>query len=157
MPDYGERYEGNGEEELDNNYGNGASPQARGSSHGALDDYSDSKSQHGSRDSKSREREREKGRDKERDRDRDRDRDREAEAGGSSVPGQQGLGATAARGLLLPPAGRPAHQQLGKVPGPQEAAGGEGTRAGAEPGGTRALGRVDRLSAVWPGLLCPAA
>uniref|UniRef100_A0A5B7BQ83 Splicing factor U2af large subunit n=1 Tax=Davidia involucrata TaxID=16924 RepID=A0A5B7BQ83_DAVIN len=78
MPDYEGRYEGNGED-LDNY---GSSPPPRGGSHGGLDDFSDSKSQHGSRDyeresSKSREKERDKGRDKERDRDRDRDRNRE--------------------------------------------------------------------------------
>ncbi|KAA8547333.1 hypothetical protein F0562_003803 [Nyssa sinensis] len=78
MADYEGRYERNGED-LDNY---GSSPQPRGGSHGGVDDYSDSKSQPGSRDyeresSKSREKEREKGRDKERDRGRDRDRERE--------------------------------------------------------------------------------
>ncbi|PON67704.1 U2 snRNP auxilliary factor, large subunit, splicing factor [Parasponia andersonii] len=81
MADYEGRYDGNGEDA--DNYGGGvSSPQPRGSSHGGPDDYSDSKSQHGSRDyekesSKSREKEREKGREKERDRDRDRERDRD--------------------------------------------------------------------------------
>nr|ABU45194.1 unknown [Petunia integrifolia subsp. inflata] len=67
-----EEYEGNGEDL--NNYG--TSP------------YSDSKSQHPSRDhekerdsSRSREKEREKGRDKDRDRDRNRDRDRDRDRG----------------------------------------------------------------------------
>ncbi|XP_034683198.1 splicing factor U2af large subunit B isoform X2 [Vitis riparia] len=80
MPDYEGRYEGNGNGEDLDNYG--SSPQPRGSSHGGPDDYSDSKSQHGSREyqresSKSREREREKGRDKDRERDRDRERDKD--------------------------------------------------------------------------------
>ncbi|CAK9150732.1 unnamed protein product [Ilex paraguariensis] len=78
MPDYEGIYEVNGEDV--DNYG--SSPQPRGSSHGGGDDYSDSKSQHGSRDyeresSRSREKDRERGRDKERDRDRDKDRERE--------------------------------------------------------------------------------
>ncbi|XP_031268415.1 splicing factor U2af large subunit B isoform X1 [Pistacia vera] len=74
-------YELNGED-VDNNNNNNdyafdSSPQPR-----ATDDYSDSKSQRGSRDyeresSRSREKEREKSRDKERDRDRDRDRHRD--------------------------------------------------------------------------------
>ncbi|XP_025885311.1 splicing factor U2af large subunit A isoform X2 [Solanum lycopersicum] len=67
-----QEYEGNGED-IENN---GSSP------------YSDSKSQHTSRDpekergsSRSREKEREKGRDKDRDRDRNRDRDRDRDRG----------------------------------------------------------------------------
>ncbi|ONH96782.1 hypothetical protein PRUPE_7G151700 [Prunus persica] len=81
MTDYEGRYEGNGEDA--DNYGDGgSSPQPRATNHGGPDDYSDSKSQHGSRDyeresSKSREKEREKGRDKEKDRDRDRERERD--------------------------------------------------------------------------------
>ncbi|OMO93053.1 hypothetical protein COLO4_17145 [Corchorus olitorius] len=76
MTDYEEaRYQGNGDNNLDNSYGGGSPPPR-------ADDLNDSKSQHGSRDyeresSRSREKDREKGRDKERDKDRDRHRDRE--------------------------------------------------------------------------------
>ncbi|XP_044469943.1 splicing factor U2af large subunit A isoform X2 [Mangifera indica] len=76
-------YELNGEDVGNkNNYAFDSSPQPRGT-----EDYSDSKSQHGSRDheresSRSREKEREKGRDKERDRDRDRDRRRDRDRDG---------------------------------------------------------------------------
>ncbi|EEF39433.1 nuclear inhibitor of protein phosphatase-1, putative [Ricinus communis] len=76
----GGRYQRNGTDFDNGNYGGGggSSPPPR------VDDYSDSKSQHRSRDherdsSKSREKEREKGRDKERGRDRDRDRDKDRE------------------------------------------------------------------------------
>lgn len=44
MADDDGRYEGNGED-LDNYGGGGSSPQPRGSSHGMLDDFSDSRSQ----------------------------------------------------------------------------------------------------------------
>ncbi|CAN6698559.1 unnamed protein product [Malus baccata var. baccata] len=80
MTEYEGRYDGNGEDA--GTYADGgSSPQPRAAVHGGADDYSDSKSQHESRDyeresSKSREKDRDKGRDKERDRDRDRDRDR---------------------------------------------------------------------------------
>ncbi|RXI07316.1 hypothetical protein DVH24_026452 [Malus domestica] len=80
MTEYEGRYDGNGEDA--GTYADGgSSPQPRAAVHGGSDDYSDSKSQHESRDyeresSKSREKDRDKGRDKERDRDRDRDRDR---------------------------------------------------------------------------------
>ncbi|XP_043715041.1 splicing factor U2af large subunit B-like isoform X7 [Telopea speciosissima] len=78
MPDYRGRYDGNGEGL--NDYS--SSPQQKTSSHGGADDYSDSKSRHGSRDyeresSRSRDKEREKGRDKDRERDTEKDRDRE--------------------------------------------------------------------------------
>ncbi|XP_009629636.1 splicing factor U2af large subunit B [Nicotiana tomentosiformis] len=80
MPDY----EGNGED-IDNYAGGSSLPPKSRSSHGPTpDDYSDSKSQHSSREneknrdsSRSREKDRERGRDKDRDRDRDRDRGRD--------------------------------------------------------------------------------
>ncbi|CAH1421438.1 unnamed protein product [Lactuca virosa] len=81
MTDYEERYEGNGEDV--ETFDGGSSPQARANSHGGgTDDFSDSKSQRGSRDyeresSKSRSKDRERGREKDRERDRDRDKDRE--------------------------------------------------------------------------------
>ncbi|CAL9086007.1 unnamed protein product [Musa textilis] len=76
MPDYRERYQGNGEEY--NEYGE-AAPPAKGS---GFDDFGDSRSQfdsHGRErgSSKSRDKERERGREKDRDRDKDRERDRD--------------------------------------------------------------------------------
>ncbi|XP_065026735.1 splicing factor U2af large subunit B-like isoform X2 [Musa acuminata AAA Group] len=76
MPDYGERYEGNGEEY--NEYG-AAAPPAKGS---GFDYFGDSRSQYDSHgrergSSKSRDKERERGREKERERDKDRERDRD--------------------------------------------------------------------------------
>lgn len=58
------------------------SPQPQENDHGGIDDYSDSKSQHDTRDSekdssRSREKDGEKGREKERDRDRERERDKD--------------------------------------------------------------------------------
>ncbi|CAL9153400.1 unnamed protein product [Musa hybrid cultivar] len=76
MPDYGERYEANGEEY---NESGAAAPPAKGS---GFDDFGDSRSRYDSHgrergSSKSRDKERERGREKERERDKDRERDRD--------------------------------------------------------------------------------
>ncbi|XP_010905073.1 splicing factor U2af large subunit B isoform X2 [Elaeis guineensis] len=80
MPDYGERYEGNGEGYTE--YG-GASPLPKSS---GFDDFGDSRSQYGSHEhekvssqGRDRDREKERDRDRERDRDKGRDRDRDRE------------------------------------------------------------------------------
>ncbi|XP_021992610.1 splicing factor U2af large subunit B isoform X1 [Helianthus annuus] len=81
MTDYEERYEGNGED-VETFHGGGSSPPPGANGDGGTEEFSDSKSQRGSRDyeresSKSRSKDRERGRDKDRDREKDRDRDKE--------------------------------------------------------------------------------
>ncbi|KAI3761048.1 hypothetical protein L1987_51454 [Smallanthus sonchifolius] len=84
MTDYEERYEGNGED-VETFGGGGSPPQAGANSHGGgTEEFSDSKSQRGSRDyeresSKSRSKDRERVRDKDRERDRERGRERDRE------------------------------------------------------------------------------
>ncbi|KAF5791375.1 putative RNA recognition motif domain, U2 snRNP auxilliary factor, large subunit, splicing factor [Helianthus annuus] len=83
MTDYEEIYEGNGEDVQTFAAGD-SSPPAAANGGGATEEFSDSKSQRGSRDyeresSKSRSKDRERGRDKDSDRDRERDRDKDRE------------------------------------------------------------------------------